>query len=116
MSDCIFCKDLPKVMENELAYAIYDINPISKGHTLLIPKRHFETIFEATPQEIVSLFELLNKVKAVLQKEQKPDGCNIWVNSGRVAGQIVMHAHLHLIPRYQGQVIHIKEHLKGNIE
>jgi diadenosine tetraphosphate (Ap4A) HIT family hydrolase len=47
MSDCIFCKNLPRVMENDLAYALYDINPISKGHALIIPKRHFETIFEA---------------------------------------------------------------------
>jgi diadenosine tetraphosphate (Ap4A) HIT family hydrolase len=103
-------------MENDLAYALYDINPISKGHTLLIPKRHFETIFEATPQEIAAVFELLNRMKDVLQNEHSPDGCNIWVNSGRVAGQVVMHAHMHLIPRYKGQVIHIKDHLKGNIE
>ena len=116
MSDCIFCKNLPKALENDLAYAIYDISPISKGHTLLIPKRHFELIFEASPQEIASLFDLLNKMKTVLQKEHKPDGYNIWVNCGRVAGQIVMHSHLHLIPRYTGQVIHIKDHLKGNIE
>jgi diadenosine tetraphosphate (Ap4A) HIT family hydrolase len=116
MSDCIFCKNLPKVMENELAYAVYDINPISKGHTLLIPKRHFESIFDATHQEVAALFDLLGKMKAVLQKEHAPDACNIWVNNGRVAGQIVMHAHIHLIPRYKGQVIHIKDHLKGNIE
>ena len=101
MSDCIFCKDLPKVIANELAYAIYDIKPLSKGHMLFIPKRHHATIFESTPQEIEAVFELVNQAKALLHKEHKPDGYNVQVNCGAVAGQIVMHAHVHLIPRYK---------------
>lgn len=101
MSDCIFCKNLPKVLENELAYALNDINPISKGHMLFIPKRHFVTLFESTPQEIEALFDLMNKAKELLDKQHKPDGYNMQVNCGAVAGQIVMHAHLHLIPRYK---------------
>lgn len=100
MSDCIFCRALPKVMENDLAYALMDIKPISKGHMLFITKRHIQEIFEADPNEIKSLFALINQAKIALDKEHAPKGYNIQVNCGAVAGQIVMHAHLHLIPRY----------------
>ena len=90
---CIFCKNLPKVLENELAYALYDIKPITKGHMLVIPKRHHMTIFESTPEEIKAVFELIQKAKELLLKEHKPDGFNIVANCGEAAGQIVMHAH-----------------------
>ena len=101
MPDCIFCKNLPKVLENDLAYAVYDIKPLSRGHMVFIPQRHFEQLFQAHADEIKALFDLINKAKALLDKEHHPDGYNIQVNCGSVAGQIVMHAHLHLIPRYQ---------------
>ncbi len=101
MADCIFCKDLPKVLENDLAYALYDINPLTPGHMLIIPKRHQETLFESTPEEIIAVFELINKAKEMLIKEYRPDGFNIAVNCGQAAGQIVMHAHVHLLPRYK---------------
>ena len=101
MSDCIFCKNLPKVLEHELAYALYDIKPHSKGHMLFVPKRHHATVFESTPEEIKAVFELINTAKSMLQKEHNPDGYNIQANCGSVAGQIVMHAHVHLIPRYK---------------
>ncbi len=100
MSDCIFCEDLPKVITNDLAYAIYDIKPLSPGHMLFIPKRHHEGIFESMPDEIKALFDLVNEAKVLLDKERKPTGYNVQVNCGASAGQIVMHAHLHLIPRY----------------
>ncbi|MBI3602591.1 MAG: HIT family protein [Candidatus Omnitrophica bacterium] len=100
MSECIFCKNLPKVLENDLAYAVYDIKPLSQGHMVFILKRHHTTIFESTPQEIQALFDLINKGKALLQKQHKPDAFNIAANCGEAAGQIVMHAHVHLIPRY----------------
>ena len=105
MIDCIFCKNLPKVLENELAYALFDIKPITKGHLLVIPKRHYTTIFESTPEEIKAVFELLQKAQSLLLKEHKPDGFNIVANCGEAAGQIVMHAHVHLLPRYQGQAV-----------
>jgi diadenosine tetraphosphate (Ap4A) HIT family hydrolase len=116
MSDCVFCKNLPKVAENELTYALFDIHPISEGHTLIIPKRHVEQVFDLTSQETESMRALLLEMKQRLQEKHNPDGYNIWVNCGKAAGQVVMHAHMHLIPRYKGQVIHIKDHLKGNIE
>jgi diadenosine tetraphosphate (Ap4A) HIT family hydrolase len=109
MSDCIFCKNLPRILENDLAYALYDIKPVSKGHMLIIPKRHFEQIFEAKDEEIKALFDLTNQAKALLDKERKPDAYNLAVNCGPAAGQIVMHAHLHLIPRYKDQEFNAKE-------
>lgn len=100
MSDCIFCKSLPKVMENELVYALYDIKPISKGHMLFIPKRHHGSVFESTPEEITAIYELIGKARRMLEQELHPDGFNIQFNCGTAAGQVVMHAHAHLIPRY----------------
>jgi diadenosine tetraphosphate (Ap4A) HIT family hydrolase len=108
MSDCIFCKDLPKVLENELAYCLYDIKPITKGHMLFIPKRHYLTIFESTSEEIKEVFELVQKAKELLIKKYKPDGFNIFANCGEDAGQIVMHAHVHLLPRYKDQPINLR--------
>ena len=83
-----------------MAYALYDIKPISRGHMIVIPKRHHTTIFESTPQEIIAVFDLIRQAKTIIEKEFKPDGYNVQANCGAVAGQIVMHAHLHLIPRY----------------
>jgi diadenosine tetraphosphate (Ap4A) HIT family hydrolase len=103
MSECIFCQNLPKVLENELTYCLYDIKPITEGHLLVIPKRHHTDIFESTPEEITSAFELIRKAKELLLKKYKPDGFNIVANCAEAAGQIVMHAHLHLLPRYKGQ-------------
>ncbi len=101
MLDCVFCKNLPKVLENELAYALHDIKPISKGHMLFIPKRHHTTIFESTPAEIEAMFSLIIQAKLILTNEHKPDGFNVTANCGEAAGQIIMHAHMHLIPRYK---------------
>jgi diadenosine tetraphosphate (Ap4A) HIT family hydrolase len=108
MEDCVFCKKLPKVMENDLAYGIYDIKPLTKGHMLFIPKRHHETIFESTPEEIKAVFELIQKAKDLLDKEHKPAGFNIAANCGQAAGQIVMHAHIHLLPRYKGESFNLR--------
>ena len=68
-----------------------------------IPRRHHTTIFESTPEEIKAVFELIQKAKELLLKEYKPDGFNIVANCEEAAGQIVMHAHVHLLPRYKGQ-------------
>jgi diadenosine tetraphosphate (Ap4A) HIT family hydrolase len=108
MADCIFCKNLPKVFENDFAYAVYDINPLSKGHMLFIPKRHHTTVFESTTEEMKAIFDLINQAKEFLLKEYKPDGFNIAANCGEAAGQIVMHAHFHLIPRYKNQEVNIR--------
>jgi len=108
MIDCIFCKNLPKVLENDLAYAVYDIKPLSQGHMLVIPKRHYEQIFQAQLQEIEAVFDLINMAKLLLDKEHRPAGYNVAANCGVAAGQIVMHAHIHLIPRYKDQDLNIR--------
>jgi len=85
-----------------LALVIRDGYPISTGHTLVIPKRHTGSWFETTPEEQSAMLNLLERAKAVLETEFKPDGYNIGINDGPTAGQTVPHLHMHLIPRYKG--------------
>lgn len=101
---CPFCyiDQLRIVALNEYAIAIYDGFPISPGHCLIIPKRHFASFFEATKEEQVALLDLLSEMQELLMREHSPDGFNIGINVGEAAGQTVMHLHIHLIPRYAG--------------
>jgi len=90
--------------ENTLAFAIPDGYPVSAGHTLVIPKRPVPTWFEATEAERHALMALVEEVKALLDASHQPDGYNIGINIGAAAGQTVMHLHVHVIPRYVGDV------------
>jgi diadenosine tetraphosphate (Ap4A) HIT family hydrolase len=101
---CLFCSPSPGeiIVEAPLAVAKRDVHPVSPGHTLIIPRRHVATFFEATEEERLVMFRLIDEAKAILDKEHQPDGYNIGVNNGRAAGQTVMHLHMHLIPRYAG--------------
>jgi diadenosine tetraphosphate (Ap4A) HIT family hydrolase len=92
------------VASNALAFAIRDGFPVSPGHTLIVPRRLVATWFEATREEQVAMLELLDVVKAQLDAELQPNGYNIGVNVGPAAGQTVMHLHMHLIPRFAGDV------------
>ena len=101
---CLFCS-IPKeqvLIERPFAVAARDSYPVSPGHTLIIPRRHVETFFETTDDERLAMMKLLDEMKARLDREHKPDGYNIGINSGAAAGQTVMHLHIHLIPRYAG--------------
>ncbi|AJA49163.1 HIT family protein [Clostridium pasteurianum DSM 525 = ATCC 6013] len=111
--NCIFCEYSKNeyIAENELVFAIYDKFPVNKGHVLIIPKRHFESFFEATVEEVKAIYSLMNEVKTIIDKQLKPSGYNVGVNVGYDAGQTVMHLHVHLIPRYEGDV----ENPKGGI-
>ena len=91
------------ILENELAFAIYDKYPVSKGHVLVIPKRHYASYFDAAPEELTAINELIIQIKEILD-ELKPDGYNIGINVGEAAGQTVFHLHIHVIPRYSGDV------------
>ncbi len=106
MSDCIFCHrdKLVIIAENELALAFKDSCPVSKGHSLVIPKRHVETYFDASPEEHAAISSLVGQVSRILQKEVSPNGYNIGTNVGEAAGQTVFHFHVHIIPRYRGDV------------
>ena len=102
---CVFCsRDRGILAEGRLALAFYDAFPVSKGHALVVPKRHAVTIWDMNDDEYIDAFELVRIVKAILAERHNPDGFNVGVNSGEAAGQSVWHAHIHVIPRYKGDV------------
>jgi ATP adenylyltransferase len=104
---CPFCspaKQRPIVTETATAYAIYDKYPVSPGHALIIPKRHTKNYFELNHKEQFALWLVVNRMKQIVEKEFKPDGFNIGFNTNEAAGQTVFHTHIHLIPRYKGDV------------
>jgi len=100
---CPFCNPQKDeiVLANDLCYARYDRYPVSPGHLLLIPYRHVAGFFDA---ELAGLFALLREAKTLLDGRFLPAGYNVGVNVGPAAGQTVMHLHVHLIPRYAGDV------------
>ena len=115
---CLFCninnKDL--VFDNEFAFASFDSYPVSKYHSLIVPKRHILDYFELTNDELLACNDLIKKIKKKIQKEDKTvDGFNIGTNSGVVAGQSIMHCHLHLIPRRKGDVDNPQGGVRGVI-
>ncbi len=104
MKECFFCRTDDYCLENELAKARFDDFPVSPGHMVFVTKRCVPTFFDTTMQEKTALFELVEQAKKMLDEKYKPDGYNIGVNCGESAGQTVMHIHVHLIPRYKGDV------------
>jgi len=92
------------VASNSLAFAIRDAYPVSRGHTLVVPFRLIATWFDASKEEKAAIIELMDSVRAQLDAEFHPDGYNVGVNVGEAAGQTVMHLHVHVIPRYRGDV------------
>ena len=103
---CIFCT-IPEdrvVLSSALACMIEDGFPISPGHSLVIPRRHVASLFELNEEERTALLTLLEQAKERVAGRYRPDGYNIGINDGAAAGQTVMHLHVHLIPRYQGDV------------
>ena len=104
---CIFCKIKKEelLFENDLAYASTDSYPVSKFHSLIVTKRHVENYFELTTEEIQACNELILKTKEnILKEDTTVKGFNIGSNAGKVAGQSIMHCHIHLIPRREGDV------------
>ena len=102
---CIFCQlDRPLIAESALSLAFFDGFPVTQGHALIVPRRHVESICECTSEEYTDAFALVLTVKTILQERFSPDGFNIGVNCGEAAGQSVWHAHIHVIPRYAGDV------------
>lgn len=105
MESCPFCNhDQIILASSGFGYAIYDKFPVSKGHTLVIPKRHVSDYFNLQQKEKSDLWALVEKVKEKLLIEHKPDGFNVGFNVRSAAGQTVFHAHVHIIPRYEGDV------------
>jgi diadenosine tetraphosphate (Ap4A) HIT family hydrolase len=113
---CLFCdrentKEHKIIAENEEFRARRDNFPVTQGHTEIVPKKHIESFFTLTNEEILQLFDLLKKVKNIIQDKYSPDAYNIGVNDGEKAGRSIHHLHIHIIPRYTGDV----ENPKGGV-
>ncbi len=104
-----------KIYENNHVYAILDGFPVSKGHTLIITKRHVGNYFSLNSDELKSIDEALKHMKNQLDDLYHPDGYNIGINNGEAAGQTVMHLHVHLIPRYKGDMPNPRGGVRGVI-
>lgn len=113
MGDCIFCKiaqgEIPAatLWEDEEFRVILDLGPASKGHALILPKKHAANIYEMTDEMVGKAMILAKKMAAAMSKALHCDGFNIVQNNGETAGQTVFHFHIHLIPRYEGDNVGI---------
>ena len=125
---CLFCNSTQSglVVENELAYASYDTYPVSEFHCLVIPKRHVKDYFDLSDDEVIACNNLIKQIKdEILSKDLSVKGFNVGTNSGVIAGQSIMHCHIHLIPRREGDVdnpqggvrsvIPLKQHYKRKV-
>ena len=104
---CLFCnaKESGIAAENEFAYASYDSYPVSDFHCLIIPKRHVKDYFEMSDEELLACNDLITKIKnEILAKDKSVKAFNIGTNAGKISGQSIMHCHIHLIPRREGDV------------
>ena len=101
---CELCLRDEVLLENALAYVRRDSNSLSRGHVLVIPKRHVASFFDMTAEEQSAVVALLAEIQKSIQKQHSPDGYNIGANVGKAGGQARMHVHVHLIPRYAGDV------------
>ena len=106
MNDCIFCKiangEIPsqKVYENEDVFAFLDIKPFTEGHTLVIPKKHYENIFDVPEEVLKKIISASKEISLILKEKLGAEGINLANSNGEIAGQEVSHFHMHLIPRY----------------
>ena len=100
---CPVCnvEELDIVLKNDLTHVRMDKYPVSKGHMLIIPNRHFSNYFDATEEERTALWQLVDEAKHLLRQDFSPDGYNMGINVGKAAGQTVAYCHIHLIPRYE---------------
>jgi len=111
MEDCIFCKivkgEVPcyKIYESEKAIAFLDNNPRAKGHTLVIPKNHFENIHDIPEQELEDVILAVKEVAKILEERLSPIGIGLLQRNGKGAGQEVMHLHFHLVPSFEGDTV-----------
>lgn len=110
---CVFCRIINKEIPSNIVYeddkflAIFDISQSTKGHTLVLPKKHFENIFELDDVTTNEIFGVVKKVSEKLKKAFNPDGFNMISNNGLEAGQSIFHFHIHIIPRYFGDDVSI---------
>ena len=110
-----FLKNRNRIIENEIGFVILDGFPVSEGHCLVIPKRVYADYFESTDEEVIGLQKLVIKTKSYLDQNYNPDGYNVGINCGEVSGQTVPHVHIHVIPRYVGDMENPRGGVRGVI-
>lgn len=121
MEDCIFCKivrgEIPsyKVKETENLFVMHDINPFSKGHLLVLPKKHYENIFDIPEELLREMVSITKEMSLKIKKELKPEGIIIMQNNGAKAGQSVFHFHIHIKPVYHDTDIPAEQHLRKKL-
>ena len=114
MEDCIFCKiisgEIPsaKVYEDGNVISFLDIMPANKGHCLVLPKKHYETLLDLPDEDLISLIKAAKKITKALSLSIGNGSYNLIMNNGKEAGQLVAHAHIHIIPRFKGDRLRIK--------
>ena len=117
-NNCPFCKaesERDIIASSSLSVAFFDGFPVSPGHALIIPKRHVASFFDLSKEEQLDLLNLADRVKRIVEERYHPDGYNIGINVGEAAGQSIFHVHMHLIPRYQGDVPNPRGGVRGVI-
>ena len=106
---CLFCdrankKENKNILENDFCYARWDNFPLTEGHLEIVPKLHINSFFDLNNEQLIQLYSLLKEAKEIVQKKYNPDSYNIGINEGETAGRTIPHLHMHLIPRYKGDV------------
>ena len=114
IEDCIFCKIADKKIPSSLVYeddnviSFLDIMPANKGHCLVVPKKHYETLLDISDEDLKSVILAVKKIAKALSLSIGNGSSNIVMNNGKIAGQLVPHAHVHIIPRFKGDRLRIK--------
>jgi len=107
MKDCVFCKIIAgkvpctKIYENDKVFCFLDINPVNKGHTLVLPKKHYEFLEEIPEDILCELIKMIKKVSKAATKSVNAPAFNLGLNNGKESGQFVPHAHFHIMPRFK---------------
>ena len=118
-NDCRFCVSKKPgrrlIADSEHGFAAYDRHPVSEGHFLVIPYRHFASYFDINDEELIDLWGLVARGRKIVDESHHPDGYNIGINVGTAAGQSIHHLHIHVIPRYRGDVENPKGGVRGVI-
>lgn len=111
--DCIFCKivngDIPcaKIFEDDKLISFLDIGPANKGHALIVTKEHYETLLEVPDEVLTDLMNKAKKIARAMSSALGAEGFNVLMNNKEIAGQLVPHAHVHIIPRFSGDGINL---------
>lgn len=115
-SKCPFCNiEREIIASSSLSLAFFDGFPVSLGHALVIPKRHVASFFDLTTEEKIDMLKVADCVKRIIDEKYHPDGFNLGVNVGEAAGQSVFHVHMHIIPRFKGDVQNPRGGVRGVI-